>query len=195
MMIPKIIIVLAEHKIGDVDRQARVPYVTEAPHQNSDHLAEPPKWKTKSSSEEEGCLAERIGRSGPEIAPLHKKIRDLNARLDAINTGAGVPVTVDALIKQTEPLFTRRVMRARVSSKFKLPTQLGVYEGKMDPMDHLNSYKSLMSLQGCSNEVMCKAFSTTSAMSWFRKLSPGSVDLFGDLSRLFVANFMNCQVR
>ncbi|GFZ17170.1 hypothetical protein Acr_26g0004400 [Actinidia rufa] len=60
-----------------------------------------------------------------------------------------------------DPPFTERVLRTRISSKFKLPTQLGIYEGKTDPMDHLDSYKSLMSLQGCSDEVMCKAFSAT----------------------------------
>ncbi|GFY96576.1 hypothetical protein Acr_11g0008820 [Actinidia rufa] len=95
-----------------------------------------------------------------------QKIRDLDARLDAINTGVGAP--------------------------------LGIYEGKTDPMDHMDSYKSLMSLQGCSDEVMCKAFSATlkgPARSWFRKLSPGTVDSFGDLSRLFVANFMSCRNR
>ncbi|GFS32867.1 hypothetical protein Acr_00g0025180 [Actinidia rufa] len=127
-----------------------------------------------------------------------QKIRDLDARLDAINTGVGAPVTVDTLIKQTEPPFTERILRARISSKFKLPAQLGMYEGKIDPMDHLDSYKSLMSLQGCSDEVMCKAFSATlkgPARSWFRKLSPGTIDSFGDLSRLFVANFMSCRNR
>ncbi|GFZ18414.1 hypothetical protein Acr_27g0001530 [Actinidia rufa] len=61
----------------------------------------------------------------------------------------------------TDPPFTERVLGARISSKFKLPTQLGIYEGKTDPMDHLDLYKSLMSLQGCSDEVMCKAFSAT----------------------------------
>ncbi|GFY95426.1 hypothetical protein Acr_10g0008110 [Actinidia rufa] len=76
-----------------------------------------------------------------------QKIRDLDARLDAINAGVGAPVTVDTLIKQTEPPFTERILRARISSKFKLPAQLGIYEGKTDPMDHLDSYKSLMSLQ------------------------------------------------
>ncbi|XP_057489431.1 uncharacterized protein LOC130775304 [Actinidia eriantha] len=127
-----------------------------------------------------------------------QKIRDLDARLDAINTGVGVPITVDTLVRQTEPPFTERILRARVSSRFKLPTQLGIYEGKTDPMDHLDSYKSLMSLQGCSDEVMCKAFSTTlkgSARSWFRKLLPRTVDSFGDLSRLFVTNFMSCRIR
>ncbi|GFZ00594.1 hypothetical protein Acr_14g0002290 [Actinidia rufa] len=75
---------------------------------------------------------------------------------------------------------------------------LGIYEGKTDPMDHLDSYKSLMLLQGCSDEVMCKAFSATlkgPARSWFRKLSPGTIDSFGDLSRLFVANFMSFRNR
>ncbi|GFZ01925.1 hypothetical protein Acr_15g0005340 [Actinidia rufa] len=127
-----------------------------------------------------------------------QKIRDLDARLDAINTGTNAPVTVDALVRQTDPPFTKRVLGARISSKFKLPTQLGIYEGKTDPMDHLDSYKSLMSLQGCSDEVMCKAFSATlkgPARSWFRKLSPGTIDSFGELSRLFVANFMSCRNR
>ncbi|GFY87620.1 hypothetical protein Acr_05g0012590 [Actinidia rufa] len=113
-----------------------------------------------SSSESSKTLARaRRGRSphkGDHIEAQNKstsqKIRDLDARLDAINTRTNTPVTVDTLIRQTEPPFTKRVLRARISSKFKLPAQLGVYEGKTDPMDHLDSYKSLMSLQGCSDE-------------------------------------------
>ncbi|GFS41708.1 hypothetical protein Acr_00g0075950 [Actinidia rufa] len=90
-----------------------------------------------------------------------------------------------------------RVLRAKVSSKFKLPTQLRIYEGKKDPMDHLDSYKSLMLLQDCSDEVMRKAFFANlkgSARSWFRKLPPGTIDSFNDLSRLFIANFMCCRI-
>ncbi|PSS08179.1 Seed linoleate 9S-lipoxygenase [Actinidia chinensis var. chinensis] len=89
-------------------------------------------------------------------------------------------------------------MRIKVSSKFKLPSQLRVYKGKTYPMDHLDSYKNLMSLQGYSDEVICKAFSATlkgSVISWFRKLSPKTIDSFRDLSRLFVANFMSCRIR
>ncbi|GFS35813.1 hypothetical protein Acr_00g0042250 [Actinidia rufa] len=130
----------------------------------------------------------------PDIERSHHSNHSGDARLDAINTGTNALVTVDALIRQTEPPFTERVLRARVSSRFKLPTQLRIYEGKTNSMDHLDFYKSLMSLQGCSDEVMCKAFSATlkgSARSWFRKLPPGTIDSFGDLSRLFVANFMS----
>ena len=66
-----------------------------------------------------------------------------------------------------------------------------MYEGKTDPMEHLNSYKNLIMLQGASDEVMCKAFSVTlkgSVRSWFRKLSPRTIDSFGNLSILFVDN-------
>ncbi|GFY84711.1 tetratricopeptide repeat (TPR)-like superfamily protein [Actinidia rufa] len=76
--------------------------------------------------------------------------------------------------------------------------QLGAYGGKTDHMDHLHSYKSLMLLHGYSDEVMCKAFSTTlkgSARTWFRKLPLRTIDSFGDLSKLFVANFISCRVR
>ncbi|GFZ04577.1 hypothetical protein Acr_17g0001490 [Actinidia rufa] len=75
----------------------------------------------------------------------------------------GVPLQNLAILEpgQTDPPFTKMVLGARISSKFKLTTQLGSYEGKTDSMDHLDSYKSLMSLQGCSDEVMCKVFSAT----------------------------------
>ena len=45
---------------------------------------------------------------------------------------------------------------------------------------------------------MCKAFSTTLkglARSWFKKLSPRTINSFDNLSRLFITSFMSCQVR
>ncbi|GFZ11327.1 hypothetical protein Acr_22g0007250 [Actinidia rufa] len=171
------------------------------------HRAPSPSLRERSSSSESSQTRSRMrrgrsphrgGNTRARDKSTSQKIRDLDARLDAINTGTNAPITVDALVRQTDPPFTERVLRTRISSKFKLPTQLGIYEGKTDPMDHLDSYKSLMSLQGCSDEVMCKAFSATlkgPARSWFRKLSPGTVDSFGELSRLFVANFMSCRNR
>ena len=75
-----------------------------------------------------------------------QKNKDLDARIDAINIDVKAPVTVDALIRQKNSPFTERMMRLRVSSKFKLSSQLGVYEGKTDPMKHLDSYENLMML-------------------------------------------------
>ncbi|GFZ17247.1 hypothetical protein Acr_26g0005170 [Actinidia rufa] len=49
-------------------------------------------------------------------APKHQdkfttqKIKDLNARIDIINTEANAPVIVDTLIRQTKPPFTERMI-------------------------------------------------------------------------------------
>ncbi|GFZ03459.1 hypothetical protein Acr_16g0000830 [Actinidia rufa] len=49
-----------------------------------------------------------------------------------------------------------------------------------------------------TDKVMCKAFSATlkgPARVWFKKLSPRTIDSFGDLSRFFISNFMSYRVR
>ncbi|GFZ02317.1 hypothetical protein Acr_15g0009250 [Actinidia rufa] len=57
---------------------------------------------------------------------------------------------------------------------------------------------SYCELEECSDEIMCKVFSATLkglVRSWFKKLSPRIIDSFGDLSKLFVVNFMSYRVR
>ena len=53
---------------------------------------------------------------------------------------------MDAFIKKTEPPFIESVIKVRVSTRFKLLSQLGVYMRKINPMDHLDLYKNLMML-------------------------------------------------
>ena len=108
---------------------------------------------------EENCLAKMIVPTTIAATYQPNRIKDLDVRIDSIDTDVKAPITVDALIKQTELPFVERVMRVRVSFRFKLSLQLGIYEGKTDPMDHLDSFKNFMLLQGASNKVMCKAFS------------------------------------
>ena len=56
-----------------------------------------------------------------------QKIKVLDAHIDAINTIANVTITVFALIKETKSPFTDKVMKVKVFSKFKLPSQFGMY--------------------------------------------------------------------
>ncbi|GFZ07040.1 hypothetical protein Acr_18g0012100 [Actinidia rufa] len=73
---------------------------------------------------------------------------------------------------------TRRRGRLLRRDKFKLPSQLGVYERKTDPMDHPDSF-NLMLFQEYSEKVICKAFSATLkglARSWFKKLTLRTID-------------------
>ncbi|XP_058189237.1 uncharacterized protein LOC131306824 [Rhododendron vialii] len=76
--------------------------------------------------------------------------------------------------------------------KFKM-SQLETFNGSTDPLDHLETYKSLMHLQAVPDEVMCRAFPVTlkgSARSWFNKLQPGSIRSFKELSKTFVIYFI-----
>ncbi|GFY95650.1 hypothetical protein Acr_10g0010350 [Actinidia rufa] len=85
-----------------------------------------------------------------------QKIIDLDARIDVINTGTSVSVTVDALTRQTEPLFTKRILRTRVSSRFKLPTQLRKEtESLKDYMKQFNL--AVLKVQDPSDKVVVMA--------------------------------------
>ena len=59
------------------------------------------------------------------------------------------------------------------------------YNEYKDPLDHLESFKTLMHLQGVLDEIMCKAFPTTlkgPTRVWFNKLTPNSISTFKELN-------------
>ena len=63
--------------------------------------------------------------------------------------------------------------------------QIESYDGAKDPLDHLESFKTLMHLQEVAAEIMCRAFPTTLkglARIWFSRLTPNSISTFKDLS-------------
>ena len=67
------------------------------------------------------------------------------------------------------------------------------YDGSMDPLDHLESFKTLMHLLGVVDEIMCKAFPTTlkgPAKIWFSKMTPNSIGTFKKLSAQFASHFI-----
>ena len=74
--------------------------------------------------------------------------------------------------------------------------QVEAYDGPMDPLNHLESFKTLMHLQVVLDEIMCWAFPTTLkglARVWFSKLTPNTVSMFKELSGYFVTHFIGGQ--
>ena len=70
------------------------------------------------------------------------------------------------------------------------------YDKTKDPLDHLESFKTLMHLQGVPNEITCRAFPTTlkgPARVWFSKITPNSVSTFKELSGNFFMPFIGEQ--
>ena len=63
--------------------------------------------------------------------------------------------------------------------------QVEAYDGSKDPLDHLESFKTLMHLQGVADKIMCKAFPITLkglVRIWFSRLMPNSIITFKKLS-------------
>ena len=51
------------------------------------------------------------------------------------------PVSMDALVQQTESPFTIGVLHFPLPTKFRMP-QIETFDGMKDPIDHLNTYKN-----------------------------------------------------
>ena len=91
---------------------------------------------------------------------------------------------LDKLVHRTESPFTVPVTSFPLPPKFCMP-QVETYDGLKDPLDHLESFKTLMHLQGVADEIKCRAFATTlkgPMRVWFNRLAPNSISTFKELN-------------
>jgi len=71
-----------------------------------------------------------------------------------------VSSNLDDLVHQTDLPFTASVTSFPLLPKFRMP-QVESYDRSKDPLDHLESFKTLMHLQAMADEIMCRTFFTT----------------------------------
>ena len=91
---------------------------------------------------------------------------------------------LDDLVHRTDSPFTMSVNSFPLPPKFRMP-HIESYDGAKDPIDHLESFKNQMHLQGVADEIMCRAFPTTlkgPARICFSRLTPNSITTFKELS-------------
>ena len=99
---------------------------------------------------------------------------------------------LDELVHRMDSLFTAPVTLFPLLAKFCVP-QIEAYDGSKDPLDHLESFKTLMHLQGVPDEIICQAFPTTLkglTRIWFIKLTPNFIGNFKELSAQFALHFI-----
>ena len=99
---------------------------------------------------------------------------------------------LDNFVNRTDSPFTTFVNSFPLPSKFRMP-HMDSYDGVKDPLDHLETFKILMYLQGVADAIMCRAFPTTlkgAARIWFSRLAPNSISTFKELSVQFTAHFI-----
>ena len=90
---------------------------------------------------------------------------------------------LEDLVNRTDSPFTIPVNSCPLPQKFRMP-QIESYDGVKDPLDHLETFKTLMHLQGIPNEIMCRVFPTTlrgATRIWFSRLTPNSINTFKEL--------------
>ena len=106
------------------------------------------------------------------------------------------PISMDALVQQTESPFTTKVLHFPFPAKFRMP-QIKAFDGLKDPINHLNTYKNQMELHGYQDPVRCRSFAITlkgSALASFNRLPPASVLSFKELSIAFVSHFIGARM-
>ena len=89
-----------------------------------------------------------------------------------------------------QPL-SRLILDEPIPSRFKMP-HVEPYDGSTDPVDHLESYKTLMTIQGAIDALLCIGFSATlrkATRTWYSGLRSRSIHSFGQLEHAFVAHF------
>ena len=99
------------------------------------------------------------------------------------------------LVHRTDSPFTASIISFPLLPKFHM-LQVESYNGSKDLPDYLESFKTMMHLQGVADEIMCRAFPTTlkgSTKIWFSRLIPNSISTFKELSAQFASHFIGGQ--
>ena len=124
---------------------------------------------------------------------LYNMRKEMDELKNAIKDRGGE--NLDRMIRRTGSTFTTEVLNRPLLPKFCLP-QLGSYNGSKDPLDHIESFKTLILLQMTLYEVMCKAFPKTlkgATRVWFSKIPPRTIADFEQLSKGFIHHFIRGQ--
>ena len=124
---------------------------------------------------------------------LHNMMKEMDELKSAMKDKGGE--NLDGMIQRTDSPFTNEVLNRPLPPKFCLP-QLNSYDGAKDPLNHIESFKTLILLQMTPDEVMCRAFLTTlkgTARVWFSKIPLGTIVDFEQLSKGFVRHFIGGQ--
>ena len=88
----------------------------------------------------------------PVFAEIQAMKEQMEVMMNALK--GRVSSDLDDLVNHTDSLFTAAVNSFPLPHKFRMP-HIDSYDGVKDPLDHLETFKTLMHLQGVANEIMC----------------------------------------
>ena len=118
--------------------------------------------------------------------PIVKEMQAMKEKMEVMMNALKGRISndLDGLVNRTDSPFIASVNCFPLPHKFHMP-HINSYDGVKDPLDHLETFKTLMHLQGVADEIMCRAFPTTlkdAVRIWFSRLTPSSISTFKELS-------------
>lgn len=139
--------------------------------------------RTRASEENSLKMESEPHNIGKEMVELKNEVKDRAVE------------NLDGMIYRTDSPFTTEVLNHPLPPKFHLP-QLESFDDSRDPLDNIESYKTLLFLQMTPDEVLCRAFPTTLkgvARVWFSKLPSTTIANFEQVNKGFVCHFIGRQ--
>ena len=100
----------------------------------------------------------------------------------------------EALNQVAKSLFTRRIEGMSLPQLFHQQS-FSLYNGRTDPVEHVNHFNQKMAIHSKDEALMCKIFPSSlgpMAMRWFNGLKTNSIDSFKKLTQSFGARFITC---
>jgi hypothetical protein len=88
--------------------------------------------------------------------------------------------------------FSKEIERAHLPGKFSPPNYV-IYDGRTDPIGHINHFRQSMALHLGNDALMCQMFpSSLGSMSlrWFNRLQHSSIHSWDELAEAFVSRFI-----
>ncbi|KAL2475155.1 Uncharacterized protein Adt_35891 [Abeliophyllum distichum] len=156
---------------------------------------------------------ERLGghgpRNGPQVSRQRRELSETPSRYIPVAPSiwgyqqpqrSSLPVVTESLKKtrsfevdeDDENLpFSTGIRNASIPHEFRVP-KITPYTGKGDPLDHVNTYKTEMSLRGATPALKCRAFHLTlsgGANRWYNKLVAESISSWPELKKTFINYF------
>lgn len=123
--------------------------------------------------------------------------QDLRRLIDSTVARKAIPHTPRYLARkslrdQRSSPFTQRIADVPPSKKFYAP-KFNIYNGRLDPANHVRYYQQVMVYWFSNNAVMCTIFPTSfgdAVLKWFTRLPVGQIDNFRELTEQFTIRFI-----
>ncbi|XP_077226405.1 uncharacterized protein LOC143859634 [Tasmannia lanceolata] len=125
--------------------------------------------------------------------PMLRRIKEIDHKIAELVKDQGRPVPKAF---SSRSLLTDNVLSAPPPKWFKMPP-VPQYDGTPDPVDHLETLRTMMLIHGAFDGFLCRAFSTTltgAARDWYSRIKPDCISNFDDFGDDLVRHFMSSRM-